>query len=67
VTRTWLVLGGLGIVLLLLALVVADRLARSLTRPVTNLAEAAHRLGSGHLDVRATRPVRARSARSRPP
>jgi signal transduction histidine kinase len=54
VTRTWLVLGGLGIVLLLLALVVADRLARSLTRPVTNLAETAHRLGSGHLDVRAT-------------
>jgi signal transduction histidine kinase len=54
VTRTWLVLGGLGIVLLLLALVVADRLARSLTRPVTNLAETAHRLGSGDLDVRAT-------------
>jgi signal transduction histidine kinase len=54
VTRTWLVLGGLGIVLLLLALVVADRLARSLTRPVTDLAETAHRLGSGDLDVRAT-------------
>ena len=54
VTRTWLVLGGLGVVLLLLALVVADRLARSLTRPVTNLAQTAHRLGSGDLDVRAT-------------
>jgi signal transduction histidine kinase len=54
VTRTWLVLGGLGIVLLLLALVVADLLARSLTRPVTDLAETAHRLGSGDLDVRAT-------------
>ena len=38
VTRTWLVLGGLGVVLLLLALLVADRLARSLTRPVTDLA-----------------------------
>jgi signal transduction histidine kinase len=54
VTRTWLVLGGLGVVLLLLALGVADRLARSLTRPVTDLAATAHRLGSGGLDARAT-------------
>ncbi len=54
VTRTWLVLGGLGVVLLLLALVVADRLARSLTRPVTDLAETAHRLGSGDRSARAT-------------
>jgi signal transduction histidine kinase len=54
VTRTWLVLGGLGVVLLLLALVVADRLARSLTRPVTDLAETAHRLGSGDLSARVT-------------
>jgi len=54
VTRTWLVLGGLGIVLLLLALVVADLLARSLTRPVTDLAATAHRLGSGDLTARAT-------------
>lgn len=54
VTRTWLVLGGLGVVLLLLALVVADLLARSLTRPVTDLAATAHRLGSGDLTARAT-------------
>jgi signal transduction histidine kinase len=54
VTRTWLVLGGLGLVLLLLALGVADRLARSMTRPVTDLAETAHRLGSGDLAARAT-------------
>jgi signal transduction histidine kinase len=54
VTRTWLVLAGLGVVLLLLALVVADRLARSLTRPVTDLAATAHRLGSGDLAARAT-------------
>lgn len=53
VTRTWLVLAGLGGVLLLLALAVADRLARSLTRPVTDLAETAHRLGSGDLTARA--------------
>jgi len=54
VTRTWLVLAGLGIALLLLALLVADRLARSLTRPVTDLAITAHRLGSGDLTARAT-------------
>jgi signal transduction histidine kinase len=53
VTRTWLVLAGLGVVLLLVALLVADRLARSLTRPVTELAETAHRLGSGDLTARA--------------
>jgi signal transduction histidine kinase len=52
VTRTWLVLGGLGVVLLLLALLVADRLARSMTRPVTELAATAHRLGAGDLAAR---------------
>lgn len=54
VTRTWLVLGVLGVVLLTLALLVADRLARSLTRPVTDLATTAHRLGNGDLAARAT-------------
>jgi signal transduction histidine kinase len=52
VVRTWLVLAGLGAVLLLLALIVADRLARSLTRPVRDLASTAHRLGSGDLSAR---------------
>jgi signal transduction histidine kinase len=54
VTRTWLVLAGLGVVLLVLALAVADRVARSLTRPVDDLAATAHKLGSGDLDARAT-------------
>jgi signal transduction histidine kinase len=54
VPRTWLVLGGLGVVLLVLALLVADLLARSLTRPVTDLATTAHRLGSGDLSARVT-------------
>jgi signal transduction histidine kinase len=54
VTRTWVVLVGLGVVLLVLALLIADRLARSLTRPVTDLAATAHRLGSGDLSARAT-------------
>ncbi|MGY1660473.1 HAMP domain-containing protein [Geodermatophilus sp. SYSU D00705] len=54
VPRTWLVLGGLGAVLLVLALLVADLLARSLTHPVTDLATTAHRLGSGDLSARVT-------------
>jgi signal transduction histidine kinase len=52
VTRTWLVLAGLGAVLLILALLVADRLARSMTRPITELATTAHLLGSGDLSAR---------------
>jgi signal transduction histidine kinase len=56
VLRTWLVLAGLGLVLLALALVVADRLARSMTRPVTDLAATARRLSGGDLDAR-TRPA----------
>jgi signal transduction histidine kinase len=54
VVRTWSVLTGLGLALLVLALLIADRLARSLTRPVTDLAATAHRLGSGDLSARAT-------------
>jgi signal transduction histidine kinase len=54
VARTWAVLAGLGVVLLVLALLIADRLARSLTRPVTDLAATAHRLGNGDLSARAT-------------
>jgi signal transduction histidine kinase len=54
VVRAWTVLTGLGLVLLVLALLIADRLARSLTRPVDDLAATAHRLGSGDLSARAT-------------
>ncbi|WP_116453132.1 sensor histidine kinase [Blastococcus litoris] len=53
VSGTWLVLAALGLVLLGLALVVADRLARTMTRPVTDLAETADRLGAGDLSARA--------------
>jgi signal transduction histidine kinase len=54
VTRTWLVLTGLGVLLLAVALAVADRLARSIARPVTDLATTALRLGSGDLTARVT-------------
>jgi signal transduction histidine kinase len=54
VTGTWLVLAALGAVLLGLSLLVADRLARSLTRPVTDLAQTARRLSAGDLAARTT-------------
>lgn len=53
VPRAWLLLGGLGITLLLVSLVVADRLARSFVRSTVDLAAVSHRLGRGELTARA--------------
>jgi signal transduction histidine kinase len=47
--RTVLVL--LGVILVGLSMLASDRLARSLTRPVAELAAAANRLGRGELDA----------------
>lgn len=52
VGRAWLVLGLLGLALVGLSLLVADRLARSITAPITELAAAAERLARGDLTVR---------------
>ena len=52
VTRAWSVLLGLGVALIAVALVVADRLARRIVRPLQELAEATSRLGQGQLDAR---------------
>jgi signal transduction histidine kinase len=52
VDRARVVLGLLGLILVLLSLVVADRLARSITLPITELAHAAERLGRGEIDTR---------------
>jgi signal transduction histidine kinase len=52
VLGAWLVLGGLGGALLVLALVVADRLARRLTRPISDLATTAQELESGDITAR---------------
>ena len=52
VLRTWVILGTLGVVLVLIAVGVADRLGRSVVRPVEELSAAASRLGEGDLDVR---------------
>lgn len=52
VAASWAVLGSLGVALIALSALVADRLARSMVRPVEALSAAAHRLGVGDLDVR---------------
>lgn len=52
VTQARVVLLALGVVLVTLSLVVADRLARTITGPITELAHTTRRLGSGDLHAR---------------
>jgi signal transduction histidine kinase len=52
VGASWVILGTLGLALVGLAALVADRLARSIVEPVQNLMNAAHRMGEGDLDAR---------------
>ncbi len=52
VTTAWLSLAGLALVLLLLAGLVADRMARSVTQPMNVLTDIARRLAAGDLDAR---------------
>jgi signal transduction histidine kinase len=54
VEEAWLVLALLGLGLFVLSVVVADRLARALTRPITALATAAAALEQGQLSTRVT-------------
>jgi signal transduction histidine kinase len=54
VTRAWLVLAGLGLLLVLVGLLVADRLARTLVRPITALSDVSHRLANAELTARAS-------------
>jgi signal transduction histidine kinase len=54
VGRAWLVLAGLGLALLALGVLVADRLARTLTRPIVELSRVSHRLANAELTARAT-------------
>jgi len=53
VVRAWIGIGLLGLVLLAAAVVIADRLGRRVSTPVTALAGVAHRLRGGELDARA--------------
>ncbi len=53
VARAWLLLGLAGLGVLALSVAVADRLARSLVRPLAGVARAADRLAAGDLSARA--------------
>lgn len=53
VTTSWLALGGVAVALVAGSLVVADRLARSLTRDARELAGTATALAEGRADARA--------------
>lgn len=52
VRQAWLLLAGLSVALVLAAVVVADRLARTVVVPVRDLAATAERLGQGDLEAR---------------
>jgi signal transduction histidine kinase len=54
VARSWLTLGGLAIVLVGVAVGVANWLGRSMVKPVEELSSAASKLSEGHLDTRVT-------------
>jgi signal transduction histidine kinase len=53
VTKAWLVLAALGLALVLLGLLVADRLARALVSPIADLSAVSHRLARAELTARA--------------
>ncbi len=53
VATAWLTFAGLGVVLMIIAVVAADRLGRRVSAPVSELAAVAHRLRAGELDARA--------------
>jgi len=52
VGTAWLVLGALGLALIVLAGLVADRMARSIVVPTRALATAAHGLAQGKIETR---------------
>jgi len=52
VTEAWVLLALLGVVLVVAAVVVADRLGAGLVKPIGELSVAAHRMGEGDLTVR---------------
>ena len=52
VFAAWLSLGTLAVILVMLAGLVADRMARSVTKPMNTLTQIARRLADGDLDAR---------------
>lgn len=53
VTRAWILLGAVALGLLILAIIVADQLSRTMVRPLGQVADVADRLARGDLTARA--------------
>ncbi|HEY3906692.1 MAG TPA: HAMP domain-containing sensor histidine kinase [Streptosporangiaceae bacterium] len=53
VASSWLILAGLGVLLLAVGIVVANVLVGTVTRPISDLADVSHQLAAGGLDTRA--------------
>lgn len=53
VTQSWLILGGLGLLLLAVGIVIANLLVGTVTKPISELARVSHRLAAGGLEARA--------------
>lgn len=53
VTRAWVIIGGLGVVLVAASVLLARDLGRRVTNPVTDVATVAHRLREGDHSARA--------------
>lgn len=51
VTSAWIILGILGVVLIGLAFIIADRIGRAVAKPIADLVDATNRLGKGELTV----------------
>jgi signal transduction histidine kinase len=54
--RSWLILGGVAVIVLAVVFLVSLRLARQISRPLSELEDAAARLGEGELSTRAPVP-----------
>jgi signal transduction histidine kinase len=54
VRRSWLILAGLGVALVGLSVLAADRFGRAIVRPVNELSQAAERLKEGDFTARVT-------------
>jgi signal transduction histidine kinase len=54
VTKSWLILGGLGLLLLAVGIVIANLLVGTVTKPISELARVSHQLAAGGLEARAS-------------
>ena len=52
VTEAWILLGILGVLLIVASVLVADSFGSRLVEPISDLANAAHRMSEGDLEVR---------------